>query len=309
MSSNPDSQPLNPSSPSSQVFRWSKSVDDADVDWWETELTVEGVSFVSEKIANRKRWKFMVYDPTRELCEGLKTKFGGGVAEICDQEWKPAVDGEPGLIRVRSRLIVTESGEADFLKTLREENPDRDVLSFPPQLAFGTGFHPTTAGCLRLLVDATRDLPEGEWKTLDLGCGSGILAIAAEKLGSGEITAIEFDELALRVAIKNAELHDVDESKINFLGDDAVDWLDHSDFSKPEQKYEIVAANLFSSLLVAIMPNVPRCLAEGGTVILSGFLTSQTKEVFEAAQSVGIHLDKFLRRGKWIAAAGKMADS
>ena len=129
------------------------------------------------------------------------------------------------------------------------------------------------------------------------------------KLGSGEITAIEFDELALRVAIKNAKLHDVDESKINFLGDDAVDWLDHSDFSKPEQKYEIVAANLFSSLLVAIMPNVPRCLTEGGTVILSGFLTSQTKEVFEAAQSVGIHLDKFLRRGKWVAAAGKMADS
>ncbi len=293
--------------PSDQVFRWSKSVEESDVDWWETELTVADVAFVAEKIANRKRWKFMVYGTNREECEGLKARFGGGVAEIRDQEWKPAVDGVPGVIRIRDRFVVTESGEDPFLEKLRLENPGREILSFPPQLAFGTGFHPTTAGCLRHLVDATRAANLGEgWRMLDLGSGSGILAVAAEKLGASDITAIEFDEMALGVARTNGERHQVAPGTIEWLADDAIDWLDSGKFSKREEKYEIVAANLFSSLLISIMPNIPRCLAPGGTVILSGFLTSQTKEVFEAAKSVGLHLEQFLRRGKWVAASGKI---
>ncbi|NNE90867.1 MAG: methyltransferase domain-containing protein [Verrucomicrobiales bacterium] len=291
-------------SQSSPVFRWSKSVEESELDWWETEFTVAGVSFVSEKTINRKRCKLMVYDPDRSFCERLREKYGGGVAEVREEDWSPAAtDGSTGLIRIRDRFLVTESDDESVLDSLRSENPKREILSFPPQLAFGTGFHPTTAGCLRLLADATQSFyDEDGWKMLDLGSGTGILAIAAAKLGASSITALELDEMALEVAKGNAKRHGIPEKTARFFSEDAVEWVK----TPPKTPFQVIAANLFSSLLVEILPHLKDCLAPGGTIILSGFLTSQTREVVETARKSGFEIPSFLRRGKWVAASGQL---
>ena len=137
---------------------------------------------------------------------------------------------------------------------------------------------------------------------LDLGCGSGILAIAATKLGANPVTAIEFDPAAMAVARENARRHNADDT-IQHLETDAVAWVAR----ESEHRFPVIAANLFSELLIAILPHLPKHLAPGGAVILSGFLTSQAGAVNEAAKQAGISLDRFIRRGKWVAAAGRPA--
>jgi len=138
---------------------------------------------------------------------------------------------------------------------------------------------------------------------LDLGCGSGILAIAAARMGASPAVALEFDPAAMAVARENAVRHQVDDA-LEFVEGDAVEWV--SEDSRGTT-YPIIAANLFSELLIAILPHLPKWLPPGGTVILSGFLTSQAKDVNDAAVKAGITLDRFVRRGKWVAAAGNLA--
>jgi ribosomal protein L11 methyltransferase len=194
---------------------------------------------------------------------------------------------------------VTELAEPENVRKVEQEHPGRIVLSFPPQLAFGTGAHPTTASCLRFLVDAAKRRNGQAWNLVDLGCGSGILAIAAAKLGATNIVAIENDAMALGYARENAERHGVAD-RIEFLCEDAIAWM----HARERGSIQVVAANLFSELLIELMPAIPAALAPGGEIILSGFLTSQTRDVVEASKSCGMPLTDFLRRGKWVAGWG-----
>ena len=212
-------------------------------------------------------------------------------------DWQPSAEaGAESLLKIRKTLLVTESADRAVLASLEERFPERIVLSFPPQLAFGTGGHPTTASCLRFLVDLSKERRNQDWRLLDLGCGSGILAVAAAKLGASEIVAVEIDEMALKYAQQNAERHGVAD-QIQFLAADAIPLLQSEDLGT----FDVLAANLFSSLLVSLLPLFPNRLADDGELVISGFLTSQPKEVADAAKAAGLPLCDFLRRGKWVA--------
>lgn len=289
---------------SSPLFRWSKRVAEPEVEDWENRLIIDDVSYVIEKTVGLERWQFSVYGEDREALEALKKKFGGGVVKVRPEDWQPSATGDMVRLRIRDRFVVVEEAEADDLARIAAEHPGREVLSFPPQMAFGTGSHQTTATCLRQLVDESTQLTPGAWDLLDLGCGSGILAIAGKKLGANRVTAIENDLLALEVAQENARRHGVGDA-IEYIGGDAIGWT--RDAGKAGQRFDVIAANLFSDLLVILFPHVPAALAPGGKVIVSGFLTTQAKAVNEAAQSAGIDLTTFIRRGKWVTAVGRHA--
>lgn len=286
----------------SVLFRWSKLIDPDEETQWETRLLVDEVAFSIEKLVNRKRSRISSFCETREQADVYCDRYGGGVARILPEEWEPSIDpSNARILRIRDRFIVSETDDEATLADLRSENPNREVLSFPPQLAFGTGGHPTTANCLRFLVDAATSLPKNDpWHFLDLGCGSGILSVAAEKLGAISSLAVEFDPRALNFAKLNGERHQ-SEARIEFLEADVRELLKEP----PKQPYQIVAANLFSDLLVEVMPMLSPWLDQNGSLIVSGFLTSQAKTINETAQDHGISLQKFLRRGKWVAAIGQ----
>ncbi len=286
------------------LFRWSKLVSPDEENHWETQLTIEDLFYSVESLAKRQKIRFSVYCQSRDEAEAIRERHGGGVNEVLPEHWEPSIDPDNArVLRIRDRFIISETDDAAALDELAAENPDKEILSFPPQLAFGTGGHPTTANCLRLLVDASSSM-SGQWGLLDLGCGSGILSVAAAKLGAERAVAVELDARALDYAMQNGERHDVCDT-VDFVEADALEMLK----TPPERPYEVVAANLFSSLLVQVLPLLAEhgWVAPQGYVIISGFLTSQTGEVDATAKTSGFPLDQFLRRGKWVAASGQKA--
>ncbi|MEC5127040.1 50S ribosomal protein L11 methyltransferase [Verrucomicrobiales bacterium BCK34] len=280
------------------LFRWSKYVTDEQLDDWETKLVMAEVAYTAEKLVNRKRWQLNSYATTREAAVELQGRFGGGISELKPDHWQPSGEPDAGvLLRIRDQIIVTESKDEAILAELRAENPERTILSFPPQLAFGTGAHPTTAGCLRFLADFAGKQGDRPWRVLDLGCGSAILAVAAAKLGATEIVAVENDDMALDYARINAVAHDCSD-RIEFIEADVLELIHDEALGR----FDLIAANLFSDLLVQLFPSFPARLADAGEVIVSGCLTSQVKAVTGTAAASGIILKDFLRRGKWVAA-------
>lgn len=158
-------------------------------------------------------------------------------------------------------------------------------------MAFGTGEHATTAMCLRLLEQITRQFQPG-WTMLDAGTGSGILAIAGRYFGARRVLAIDNDPLACTAAKRNARVNGV--GKIEFSTGDILK-------QKLTGKFEIITANLFSEIVIAALPIWSRLLAPGGQLILSGILRSQETTVGRALRRHGFTTSEIRRRGKWIA--------
>lgn len=282
------------------LYRWSKFVDEARLEDWESRLLAEEIPYVLEKAVKRRRWSLSVYTATPEEAEELRGRFGGSVAAVVPSQWQPSATAEAAPpLRIRESLLVTGETDPAILAELRDRHPGRIVLSFPPQLAFGTGGHPTTAGCLRFLADFARARSGRPWTVLDLGCGSGILAIAAAKLGAARVVAVENDAMALGYARENGERHGVG-GLVDFVEGDAIALME----GEASPGYDLIAANLFSDLLVELFPRFSGHLAPEGETIVSGFLVSQADEVSGAAEAAGLPFREQTRRGKWMAARG-----
>lgn len=286
------------------LFRWSKWVAEPQLESWELTLTAEGLPYTAEKAVARERWQLSVYDGDRAALEALRERLGGGVVRVRPEDWQPAAAGGEPRIRIRDRFVVVEESDPADLARIAAAFPGREILSFPPQMAFGTGSHQTTATCLRQLVDEGGRFASDAWDFLDLGSGSGILAVAARKLGARSAVAVENDPLALAVARENARRHG-EHAAIAFVEGDAIAWC--AGAARQGSRFAVVAANLFADLLVELMPRLPGVMTPESALILSGFLTSQTRAVHEAATAAGIELARFLRRGKWVTAAGRLA--
>ena len=283
------------------LFRWSRFVSEERLEEWEARLIMAEVVYTVEKRVNRKKWQINSYSTSREFAEELRALFGGGIAEVRPDDWQPTSEvGVQTQLKIRDVMVITEAENEAVWESVKSEFPDRLVLSFPPQLAFGTGGHPTTSGCLRFLADVAKERKDVEWRLLDLGCGSAILAVAAILLGAKEAIAVENDPLAIKYARYNAERHGV-AGQIKFVEGDAIVLMDRREFGR----FEVIAANLFSDLLIQLFPLLSQNLMEGGPIIISGFLTSQTRSVIDRAESSGLPLSEFQRRGKWVTAFGK----
>ncbi len=160
------------------------------------------------------------------------------------------------------------------------------LLVIPASAAFGTGEHATTAMSLRLLEQLTRRWKCG-WSLVDLGTGSGILALAAKRFGAGRVIGIDNDPTAISMAKSNARLNKI---RASFQSGDVHNW-------NSAQNTDVIAANLYSDLLIEILPK----LNAGAWLILSGVLRSQEHEFFRALQRNHINIISMKRRGNWIA--------
>ena len=167
------------------------------------------------------------------------------------------------------------------------EGFDHPVVRLDPGLAFGTGAHESTAFCLRWL--ARQDLRRKS--VLDAGCGSGILSIAAKKLGAGSVTAVDIDERALSATRQNAEFNQIELT----LRDDFV----------LKGKFDVIVSNIFSSTLIELAQTFHRLLEEDGLIALAGILDSQITEVQRAYPF--IDFDKPWQSGAWVLLSGTRA--
>jgi ribosomal protein L11 methyltransferase len=199
--------------------------------------------------------------------------------KVAEQNWVQLTQSQFDPIRVSERLWIVPSWH-------EAPDPDAIILVLDPGMAFGTGSHPTTRLCLEWLE---RSVSPGI-SILDYGCGSGILAIAAAKLGAGEVLGVDIDLQAVSAARSNAERNDVsarfDDSAKDIKG-----------------QFDIVVANILSNPLKALAPAICSHVRPGGKLALSGILAEQAEELI-AAYAPYLPLGVEDTRDGWVCLAG-----
>lgn len=219
----------------------------------------------------------------------LVRAFGGEVRRLKKEEWNRELAREIRPLPVRDRLMVF-SEKADW-EAHRQQPGARPSLWIPASMAFGTGSHPTTAGCLRRLCDASRFLSPGKWHLGDLGAGSGILALAGLRLRAASAEVIDYDPICLREIRRNARANKLRLQRAEVQ--DVHRW-------QPWQPCDIITANLFSDTLISAASAIVGGLRPGGTLIFSGVLRPQLPEVLDALTCNGLRDFSYSPRGKWV---------
>ena len=199
--------------------------------------------------------------------------------EVAEQNWVQLTQSQFDPIRITDRMWIVPSWH---------DAPDNDAINIEldPGMAFGTGSHPTTRLCLEWLCES---VTEGS-SVLDYGCGSGILGIAAARLGAGDVLGIDIDEKAVEAARDNAERNHVSLR------------LQHSGQPLGEQ-FDIVVANILTNPLKVLAPLLAARVAPGGRIALSGVLAEQADDVI-AAYAPFIPLEVGATREGWARLQG-----
>jgi ribosomal protein L11 methyltransferase len=228
-----------------------------------------------------KRVQIEIACKSRNESRHLVDEFGGRAQKL-PRNWLKQFEreqrGKP--LKIGGRLTIVRGSKR------------REAVSFPYRLiipagsAFGTGEHPTTAMCLLLLEEITRKVKPKF--VVDLGTGSGILALAAKRFGARHTWAIDSDTTAISTAKQNARINRID--NIKFLVADVCRW-------KFPVGIDIITANLFSELLIELLPKLKRIR----WLILSGILRAQEKRFVGELRRNKIDIAEVRRRGKWIA--------
>ena len=238
----------------------------------------------------RKRTVVEIACPTRKQARALLREFGGKIVKL-QRDWfqhfSRRAQGKP--LRIGSRLVILRSPPKPG--TRQHANGGCRSIIIPAEEAFGTGEHATTAMCLRLLERITRKFQPG-WTMLDVGTGSGILAIAGSYFGARRVFAIDRDPLACKTAKRNAGANGV--RNIGF-------WTGNILKDKLTGRFDIITANLFSEIVIDAFPIWSRHLTPRGNLILSGILWSQETAVLHSLRQHGFAASEVRRRGKWIA--------
>ncbi|QQL44969.1 50S ribosomal protein L11 methyltransferase [Sulfuriroseicoccus oceanibius] len=288
------------------MFVWSKLSSHQWRDAWEERFHGDGqTNAVITDIKGNKSIRVEVYTETKEQAEAIQEQFGGSVRELKMENWA-AMTPPPGKpLFIRDQFIISNASDEAKVAELKAANPKKHFIHIPPELAFGTGDHPTTATCMRLLCDISKEFKRSEnpeWSMLDLGTGTGLLAIAATKLGAqpDQVLATDFDPLALKVAKSNAERNET--PTITFEESDVTQW-------EPPRQFRVVAANLFANVLIAGMPAIHKAIEPDGHLIVSGILHSSWPDVEEALLKEGLLINEPIRRGKWVTAHCRKASA
>ena len=202
------------------------------------------------------------------------------VTGIEEDDWENGWKAFYHAMELGNRLAVCPSWES-------YDKPGRVVLRLDPGMAFGTGTHETTALCLRALDE----LVAGGERMLDIGTGSGILAIAALLLGAAEADGVDIDPMCVRTAGENAERNGVADRfhvRVGNLSDQA------------RGTYQIITANIVANAIIALAPSVPALLDAGGVFLASGIIDEREEEVAEAIAAAGLAVREIRRDNGWV---------
>jgi ribosomal protein L11 methyltransferase len=213
------------------------------------------------------------------------------VRAVEDKEWERVWLLDWKSMRFGRRLWVCPTAAEP------PQDPDAVVVRLDPGLAFGTGTHPTTALCLQVL----ESLPVAGRSVIDYGCGSGILGIAALKLGAAHVTAVDLDPQALLAtrdnAIRNGVSADIDVLGVDAAHDDAAH-VDAASAAAGLRPAFCVLANILAGPLIELAPALTAACEPGGYLVLSGLLKTQAYAV-KAAYSSGFDMVQVVERDDW----------
>ena len=184
-------------------------------------------------------------------------------------------------IKIGERLLIRPTWEDEY------DADGRAVLHLEPGLAFGTGSHETTRLCLEALE---KNIKGGE-RVLDVGCGSGILAIASLLLGAESATGVDIDELAVKTAEENGKMNGFEGDRLKFIHGDLAD--------KVSGKFDIVVANIVADIIIMFCKTVPEFMADNAVFITSGIIDIREQEVVDAFAENGFEIIARHADGGW----------
>lgn len=219
------------------------------------------------------------------------------IRELAEQDWANSWKEQYHRLRVGRSLVIVPAWE-EYTPAAGET-----VLRLEPGMAFGTGLHPTTRLCLAALED---EMAPG-LSVLDVGTGSGVLAIAAARLGAGRVLAIDADPVAVRVARDNAAANDVSgqvEARHASLaggGDVPSHFLDGGQLPTLESgTFDLVVVNILAPVITAMAPALAERTAPGGRLIAAGLIDTQEADVLAALQAHGLIPLRCTQEQDWV---------
>ncbi|MCC6261748.1 MAG: 50S ribosomal protein L11 methyltransferase [Anaerolineales bacterium] len=211
--------------------------------------------------------------------------------QIADQNWMEAWKQHYKPILIGERLLILPAW-------LQNPEPSRIPIKIDPGMAFGTGTHPTTQLCLELMERSTANHPLST--AIDVGCGSGILSIAAVKLGASKVLGVDIDIESVKNSRENADVNGVGEELI--LGQGSVTEVLNGQFEF--RQAPLVVANILGPILIRLFDAGLADLIESkGEIILSGILNHQAEDVIAAGQAKGLVRGELRQMGDWVALA------
>ncbi len=213
-----------------------------------------------------------------------------------EEEWETAWKKYYHPITISDRLTIVPEWE-DYTPKANEK-----VLLLNPGMAFGTGGHHTTKLCLKTLDELSLEGID----VLDMGCGSGILSIAALLLGAKEVTAIDIDELATKISHENAELNGVDNENFKVYCGNVLDDSTLAD-KIGEKQYDIIVANIVADVIIAMAPLFKRYVKPDGKLIVSGIIGERAEEVLAKLIKTGFVIEKQAEDNDWVAAIAHLS--
>lgn len=251
---------------------------------------LEGATYsILEEDEDKGIWRIDAFPTSTEEAEGIEASLiaSGGltvvVEPLADADWLAmALSGLPPVREGRFFVHgVHDTGRVP---------PNAVALRIEAGAAFGTGHHGTTAGCLRAYHDLLKARRFG--KVLDVGCGTGVLAVAAARTGSRKAVGTDIDGPSVRIANENARENAATARFVHASG------LDHR-LVRQDAPYDLVFANILAPPLVALSHDIKGALRPGGIAILSGLLRTQERRVKAAYLSKGFRVVRRIHRDAW----------
>ena len=222
----------------------------------------------------------------KERLEASGVEYKLETSGIEQEDWQNAWKKYYHAMDIGERLAIVPGWE--------DYRTDRIRIVMDPGMAFGTGTHETTSLCLETLDSMVK----GGERVLDIGTGSGILAIAALKLGAAEAEGVDIDPMCVRTAGENAERNGVDEHFTVLVGDLS---------DKASGKYNIITANIVAAAILSLAPHVPVLMAPGARFIASGIIDTRKDEVLAGLRAAGLEPVEIKEKRGWVCVICKNA--
>jgi len=238
-----------------------------------------------EKLDRRRA---QLEDEIARMANHLGLVYRISYRQVDEQDWAESWKAFFWPQKIGAHIVVKPSWRA------YDARPDDIVIEIDPGMAFGTGTHPTTSLCVRLIETG---LKAGD-SFLDIGTGSGILMVAAGKLGAGRMCGVDRDELAVRIAAENLGR--------NGIGPDRFQLVQGSLAAPVQSRFDVVAANILTHVVLELLGDIPRVLKPGGIFICSGIIEENKNLVVGRMTVMGFRIIDVLLKEGWVAMAGRL---
>lgn len=266
----------------------------ADLDWAEDAPFQADhnavIGFFTEKHHGEKYLQLLKYR-VEELKPSIISRFEISASDIDDEDWAESWKLHFHPIKITDKIVIRpgwqhyDALEGDI------------IIELDPGMAFGTGTHPTTALCIRMVEQY---MTPGI-KFLDIGTGSGILMITAAKTGAGKLTGIDCDPVALEVAENNLLTNDISADDFTLIEGDLVAAVNGS--------FEMIAANIVAETICRLVPDIVPLLSPGGIFIASGIIVEKEPMVLEKLCDHGFEISEIRQLEGWCAVAARYKDA